>query len=182
MMEKNFDRLTLEFILVGLLQGKPLHGYALFEKLQETRELSLIWHVKRSKVYYLLEKLESQGLLESEIISHPSYPDRKTYSITREGQAQFSRWLAAPVRSGRNMRVVFLSRLFFALREGKSTADKLIEGQLRETRGWLDSLQGQLADLDDPDFITEQVFTFRIGQVQAMITWLENCQRKISDD
>ena len=48
MVEKD-PSITLEYILLGLLRDNPDHGYALFEKVQNTPELSLIWQVKRSK-------------------------------------------------------------------------------------------------------------------------------------
>jgi uncharacterized protein Smg (DUF494 family) len=55
----------------------------------------------------------------------------------------------------------------------------LIEEQIQETLSWLKSLSAQLEGLEDPDLVTEQVFTFRIGQIQAMLDWLKECREKI---
>lgn len=178
-MAGELENLTLEYILLGLLEGHPQHGYALYQKLQETRELSRIWHVKRSKVYYLLDKLADQELLTSRVMAVDHVPDRKVFSLTEKGTREFQSWVRSPVRSGRTMRVAFLSRLFFALSEGQKTALDLIETQIQETTTWLGSLSAQLDQLEDPDLITEQVFTFRIGQIRAMLDWLEECRRKI---
>ena len=62
-MAKKSSAHTLEYILLGLIREQPDHGYALFERLRNTKELSLIWQVKRSKLYYLLDKLESEDLI-----------------------------------------------------------------------------------------------------------------------
>jgi len=178
-MLENYHSQTLEIILLGLLEEEPLHGYALFQKLQATDELSRIWHVKRSKVYYLLEKLVNQGLLEPEIERCEGSPDRKIFHLTGKGKQLLQEWVQTPVSSGREMRVTFLSRLFFALRKPGTSARQLIRDQKKVCRSWKTSLESQLAELDPPDFITERVFAFRIGQVQAMLDWLEECQQAI---
>jgi DNA-binding PadR family transcriptional regulator len=178
-MSSEHNELTLEYILLGLLQGQPLHGYALYRKIKENHELSRIWQVKRSKMYYLLEKLEEKGLLDSELVQSPSHPDRKMYRVTNQGQREYRSWMEAPVESGRHMRIAFLSRLFFALREGEDQALALIEKQLTRCQSWLESLENQLGALQDPDFITRQIFRFRIGQIQAMLDWLRACQEGI---
>lgn len=173
------EKRTLEYSLLGLLKGDPQHGYALFQKLQDTRELSRIWHVKRSKVYYLLEKLENQGLLSSRVVPHDTYPDRKTYQLTDQGRRCLQEWVQQPVTSGRDMRVSFLSRLFFALQDSPAAARRLVKTQLAETRSWLTSLTGQWEELEDSDFLTDRTFQFRIGQVEAMLDWLRECRDQI---
>lgn len=181
-MTSKLENQTLEYILLGLLEGDPQHGYALYQKLQDARELSRIWHVKRSKVYYLLDVLADEGLLTSRVIAAEQYPDRKVFSLTDQGRKAFQSWFRSPVRTGRAMRVSFLSRLYFALRENPAEALRLINKQIEETGSWRESLSAQLHRLDTPDFISEQVFTFRIGQIQAMLDWLEECREKIQPE
>lgn len=178
-MAAGHNELTLEYILLGLLQEQPLHGYALYRKLRDEQELSRIWQVKRSKMYYLLEKLEEKGLLTSEFVHSPSHPDRKMYRVTGKGQREYRSWMKSPVESGRHMRIAFLSRLFFALREGEDQALALVDKQITLCRSWKESLADQLAGFQDPDFITQQIFHFRIGQVQAMLDWLVSCREGI---
>lgn len=178
-MTEDTTQLTLEYILLGLIREQPLHGYALFKKVQATPELSLIWHVKRSKLYYLLEKLESEGFLEMEVSEDESYPDRKMYHLTGKGEQVFQQWIRSPVKSGRHVRVAFLSKLYFAHRQSRREAVQLIRDQLETCQAWLSSLTDQLASEPDADFISRQVFAFRIGQVEAMITWLERCQEEL---
>ncbi len=175
------NELTLEYILLGILWEQPLHGYALFQKLKENRELSRIWQVKRSKMYYLLEKLEEKGLLSSELVKTPSHPDRKMYRLTTRGQREYQSWVCSPVESGRHMRIAFLSRLYFALREGEEQALALIERQITLSESWIESLENQLNALQDPDFITQEIFQFRIGQVGAMLDWLRSCIEGIAN-
>jgi len=180
-MAKKSSAHTLEYILLGLIREEPAHGYALYEKLRSTAELSLIWQVKRSKLYYLLDKLESDDLLTSSITSQTPYPDRKVYQITDQGNDILEKWLYSPVQSSRYVRLAFLSKLFFVIRQNRDLADDLITNQIEVCQGWLKNLKGQYKNLDKTEFINSQVFLFRIGQIKAMLEWLNNLQENIPD-
>lgn len=178
-MTRTMSELTLENILLGLLREQPRHGYALFKRVESSPELSRIWHIKRSKLYYLLERLEEKGYLSSHLERVPSQPDRKMYTITEEGEQAFEAWVRSPVKSGRHMRIAFLSRLYFALEEGESLALELVADQTQRCRSWKENLEEQLRGMETSDFITQQIFHFRIGQVEAMLDWLRECQHEI---
>jgi len=178
-MAKKSSAHTLEYILLGLIREEPAHGYALYEKLRSTAELSLIWQVKRSKLYYLLDKSETEGYLSSRTSSQGPYPDRKVYQITQRGLEILEEWLHSPVSSSRYVRLAFLSKLYFLIREDNKNAEELIEKQLEICAGWLENLQKQHQTLGAEDFIDAQVFLFRIGQIQAMIEWLKNCKETL---
>lgn len=178
-MAKKSSAHTLEYILLGLIREEPAHGYALYEKLRTSAELSLIWQVKRSKLYYLLDKLETDELLESSIISQSPYPDRKVFHVTNRGIDVLEKWMYSPVLSSRYVRLAFLSKLFFVLRQNKELAADLITNQIEVCQGWLDNLDRQYKDLDNTEYINSQVFLFRIGQIKAMLEWLKNCRDTI---
>jgi len=178
-MAKKSSAHTLEYILLGLIREEPAHGYALFEKLRTTPELSLIWQVKRSKLYYLLDKLENDQLLTSTITSEGPYPDRKVFQITSQGNEILENWMYTPVLSSRYVRLAFLSKLYFLLKKGPGQADLLISQQIEICQGWLDNLLRQSQALANADYLNQQVFLFRIGQIKAMLAWLKNCQETI---
>jgi hypothetical protein len=87
----------------------------------------------------------------------------------------------SPVLSSRYVRLAFLSKLYFLLRNNKKGAVDLINKQREICEGWLQNLERQVQSLQKDDFITSQVFYFRIGQIKAMLEWLENCREEIPD-
>ncbi len=180
-MAKKSSAHTLEYILLGLILEEPAHGYALYEKLRSTKELTQIWQVKRSKLYYLLDKLESDELLVSSITSQSPYPDRKVYQITAHGIDLLEKWMYSPVMSSRYVRLAFLSKLFFVLRQNRELVFDLVTKQIDVCRGWLDNLNRQHKNIEKTEYTTSQVFLFRIGQIEAMIDWLENLRETIPD-
>ena len=175
-MAKKSSAHTFEYILLGLIDDEPAHGYALFEKLQKTPELSLIWQVKRSKLYYLLDKLEKDGYLSSTTKKEGSYPERSVYKITSKGKEIFEDWLNAPVLSSRYVRLAFMSKLYFTLNQKVETSMNLISAQLEVCHTWLARLEDSYQNQEGERFINMQVYQFRIGQIKAMISWLENCR------
>ena len=170
---------TLEYILLGLIREEPAHGYALYEKLRSTAELSLIWQVKRSKLYYLLDKLEKDSYLTSSAKKEGPYPERKIYQITDRGIQILEEWLHTPVLSSRYVRLAFLSKLYFAVTESRESSEDLIFAQLEVCQSWLAKLEEGYQNQEDKEFINTQVYCFRIGQIQAMIQWLENCRKSL---
>ncbi|MEA2008065.1 MAG: PadR family transcriptional regulator [Chloroflexota bacterium] len=170
---------TIEYILLGLLHQAPSHGYGLYEKIKGDESLSQIWQIKRSKLYYLLEKLESQKLIQSTRISGENRPARKEYHLTEKGTNAFLSWIETPVKKARYVRLVFLARLYFSLRIGKHHALNLISKQRTLCQTWIESLQTKLNAIDTPSLIITQAFTFRIGQIQAMLDWLAECETHI---
>ena len=179
-MTKKSSAHTLEYILLGLIQEQPAHGYGLYKRLRNTPELSLIWQIKRSKLYYLLGKLESDGFLSVSVSSQGAYPDRNVYQLTSRGKKALESWMNSPVMSSRYIRLAFLSKLYFLLRENEEGAVELIDQQIKICQSWLQNLQRQHQSLEKDDFINSQVFLFRIGQIKAMQEWLENCREQIS--
>lgn len=179
-MDEKHPSITLEYILLGLLVDSPDHGYALYEKIKNTAELSLIWQVKRSKLYYLLDKLAGDGLLSFVVRAQDGYPDRKIYQLTEEGTLTFNEWLSSPVLSSRFVRVAFLSKLYFALQGDSGKALDLLNAQKEICQSWLSTLEAELDQVAEDDFMSHQVYQFRLGQISAMISWLDNCQKDIA--
>ena len=87
----------------------------------------------------------------------------------------------SPVLSSRYVRLAFLSKLYLLLRNNKKGTVDLIYKQKEICEGWLQNLERQYQSLEKDDFITSQVFLFRIGQIKAMLEWLENCREEIPE-
>jgi PadR family transcriptional regulator AphA len=168
---------TFEYTLLGLLNQRPMHGYEIYKEITHPGGIALIWNIKQSKLYALLDKLADDGLLQSALIPGGSHPDRKEYRITPAGQTLLRGWLATPAAHGREMRQEFLSRLYFARLEGASAAQELVNRQLAACQGWLQGLLDQQAALGASQAFERLVFTFRIRQVEGYLVWLDDCRQ-----
>jgi PadR family transcriptional regulator AphA len=164
--------LSIEWSLLGFLAERPMHGYEISQRLSQAAELGLVWHLKQSRLYALLTRLEERGYVDYTMEPQDSRPPRKMYALTPEGRAALNTWLQSPVEHGRDFRLEFLAKLYFAQREGEAMLRTLFKMQRSLCQRWLARQQGTL-DALDPGSFEWLVYRFRLGQVQAIVEWLD---------
>lgn len=85
---------TLGYVILELLERKPLSGYDV--KKRFVSSMSLGWYAHDSQIYPMLRQLEQKGLVTSRKEASSSGPDRRIYSITATGHEELLCWLASP--------------------------------------------------------------------------------------
>jgi PadR family transcriptional regulator AphA len=166
-----------DIILLGFLSENPMHGYDLFKLLSQPGGLSDVWHVNQSNLYAMLEGLESQGYLISHLVQIGSSPMRKEYHITAAGSMAFEKWMREPVMHGRDMRHIFLAKLFFATKNGPDTAMKLVMKQKSIAEAWRQDILTTLDDLTVEDLYDRLVLDSRLKQINGWLEWLDECSQ-----
>lgn len=167
--------LALEHALLGLLRQQPMHAYEMYQRLVQAEALGLVWHLKQSHLYALLARLEEDGYLAGTTESQGTRPPKRILRLTAHGQAAFEAWVTAPVAHGRDFRLEFLAKLFFALEASPQEAAALIDRQRAACHKWLDSLGGQEGAVDTDRPYNWLVTQFRRGQIEAILGWLDTC-------
>lgn len=167
--------LTLEHALLGFVRERPTHAYDIHQRLEQAEALGLVWHLKQSQLYFLLNRLEEAGYLTSTLEPQPNRPPRKILQLTPSGEAAFAHWLTAPVEHGRDFRQEFMAKLFFAQQEGPAALAMLIERQRSACQQWSAELEAQRAASGTARVYDDLVLQFRIGQLAAILSWLDTC-------
>ncbi len=159
-----------EYPVLGILLGGPLHGYDMCRRLGE--EIGSIWRLGKSQIYALLAKLEREGLVIHERVGQENLPAKNIFSLTTEGEEVVKEWLEQPVHHIRDMRLEFLTKLWFARQASPVRERHLIEKQLaacREKTEVLarlqDSCENQVEGLS---------IAFRLTVIKAAVSWLED--------
>ncbi|NJM05059.1 PadR family transcriptional regulator [Candidatus Gracilibacteria bacterium] len=168
--------LSLEYALLGFVRERPSYAYEIHQQLERTPVLHLIWRMKQRQTYALLERLEVEGCLASATVAQGRRPPRRMLRLTEQGMVAFQDWLALPVEHGRDFRQEFMAKLFFAQREGQVTLTVLIARQRTACAAWLAEFQTQLSALPSKEPLDKLVIQFRIGQLDAILTWLDQCE------
>lgn len=180
MSPKRKTSLSIEHALLGFILEQPLHGYEIHQRLQAARQLGLVWHLKQAHLYALLSKLEAEGLIAAELIPQEARPPRRLLHLTEIGRAAFDDWVAAPVQHGRDLRIEFLAKLFWAQQLGATLTEQLIAAQREECRLWLDTLRTEMEQIEGATPYALLVLEFRRGQIEAMLEWLDTCERALA--
>jgi DNA-binding PadR family transcriptional regulator len=178
-MPRQSSPLSIEYVLLGFLEKEPIHGYDLYKRLSSFESIGLVWRIKQSQLYAILERLEAEGLVTSIIIPVESHPDRKQYNITTAGRAAFHAWRSRPVQHVREIRMEFLAKLYFALENSSDSAKQLIESQKESCREWLKNMELRVKKLEKSQNYEHIVMEYRITHLQAILDWLENLQKEM---
>jgi PadR family transcriptional regulator AphA len=157
--------------LLGFLMGEPMHGYELHQ--QFSQGLGRVWQIGLSQMYAQLKQLEEAGLVGVQLELQATRPPRKVYHLTEEGRAVFLEWLHRPTPYVRRMRVEFLARVYLFHRLGLPGLDELVSQQRAVCQEQVEHFR-QLTG-EEPDPFRRLVLEFRLGQLQAVISWLERC-------
>ncbi len=171
--------LTLEHVLLALLDAKPMHGYELYQELCAMPGIALIWNIKQALLYAILDKLEGQGFLTSQLEQGGAYPPRKYFHLTGAGRSSLQTWIQTPVRRARDLRQEFLAKLIVAKRYGRPVALELINLQQQTCLSWRADLEANPPAPGQESLDDWLVYSFRLNRVEAALQWLRLCQQVI---
>lgn len=99
----------MEYLILGLLMLAPMTGYELQRFIRQN--LALICSHSAGSVQTALAKLEREGFVTA-AETREGKRRKKTFSITDEGRAAFSGWVAQPMQADK-VKNMELARLFF---------------------------------------------------------------------
>jgi PadR family transcriptional regulator AphA len=165
-----------EYVILGILMKQGRHGYEIHNLLSSG--LGRTWYAGISQVYALLKRLETAEKVVSSVKQQNNRPAKHIYSITPKGRKAFLQWVHTPLERMRDLRLAFLAKLFFIRELSLSGSDELIRKQE-------DIFQKQLRSIKQQDEKTHEEFEhfvlrFRIGQIEAVISWLRECKQYTS--
>jgi DNA-binding PadR family transcriptional regulator len=167
--------LAMEYALLGFLRARPMHGYEIYQRIEAGEKDGLVWQVKQGLLYTMLARLESEGLVASAVETQGTRPPRKLFSLTAKGETLLQAWLQTPVRNGRDFRLEFLTKLYFADQAGTPAALILIRRQVAASQAHHNRLTH--AATATADSFAGLVNEFRVGQMEAALTWLKDCEQ-----
>jgi DNA-binding PadR family transcriptional regulator len=118
--------------------------------------------------------LEEEGLLSSQAESSGKHT-RRRLSLTPAGEQAFAQWVRSPVEHGRDLRIEFLAKIYFAQQESPTAALELVARQRWATRQRLTELNEQADQQHASHSYEWLVLSYRIGQIEAILAWLDTC-------
>jgi PadR family transcriptional regulator AphA len=167
-----------EYAILGLLEARPMHGYEMFQHFQ-SGALGQIVHLEMSQMYAFLKKLERLRYIAAELEPQGSRPPRKVFHLTEAGRQHFTHWLIQPVERPRDIRILFLIKLYFIRSVLPEELPCLIERQISACESFLQHLEALPTGYDvsqDMAFFDRVVLRSRIHQTRALLEWLHELQ------
>lgn len=169
-----------EISLLGPLVKRPMHGYHLHKELSDESPIKYIYKIKIANLYAILNKLEKLGWIESVISQEGNRPQRKLYNLTDSGKYKFFEWLDSPVSRGRDLRVIFLMKLFYGMNYQPEKVGQLVKNQKDVCKNW--SIKSEAVLKKEGTFnepFLQYIFSFRQHQINSYLEYLHWCEEKI---
>ena len=171
-----------EYAMLGLLYHQPMHGYEMFQQFKDGT-LRQIVHLEMSQMYAFLKKLERMEYIEAELELQGPRPPRKIFHLTAVGRNIFFQWLSEPVVRPREIRILFLIKLYFVQQFIPTEMPSLVKKQILACRNFLDHLESkhsQHAVAGDNAFFEHVVLRGRIYQTRSLLDWLHELQHELA--
>lgn len=178
-----------EYIILGLLKTQNMHGYEMFQQFEHGIPGQIV-HLEMSQMYAFLKKLEKLHYIEAEIEPQGIRPPRKIYHLTTSGHTVFMDWLTEPTKKPRDIRILFLIKLYFMQRFLPQEIHTLLEKQLQACQHFLHNLESKQVrentdkalqeDTYDAYFFDQVILRSRIHQTRALLNWIHELQQEMN--
>jgi PadR family transcriptional regulator AphA len=172
-----------EYAMLGLLHNQPMHGYEMFQQF-ESGTMGHMIHLEMSQMYAFLKKLERMQYIEAELEPQGARPPRKVFHITELGSETFLGWLTEPVVRPREIRILFLIKLYFVQRYMPHEIVSLIDREVESCRQFLERLEARHTETaeatGDNAFFDHVVLRSRIYQTRSLLDWLQELQQDMA--
>ncbi len=170
-----------ELAILNLVAEQPRHGYEIEQVIVE-RGMREWTEVGFSSIYYLLKKLERDGLIAGRLEEAQRGPARKVYHLTPAGGEALQRGileaLSVPQRGYpsillgvASLPAVSVPQAVDALKRYRST---LIQQQTQLQKKW----QSQ----QPLPYFVDATFTYGLALVEAEINWVDNVITRLEEE
>jgi DNA-binding PadR family transcriptional regulator len=174
--------MALKHTLLGLLILHPRTGYDLYKRIEGVT--FLLEPASLRRIYPTLKQMADDGHVEYVVEPQEGKPDRKVYSVTDDGEAEFLSWLDGPPERDDYTLNSFLGKFFFygMLDDGRLLAR--VREALVGRRDELEALRtveiapplGPCREIVDSERVTA-VWNLMLdhwrSEVETQIRWLE---------
>ena len=179
--------MSLKHAILGFLSFVPLSGYDLKKAFDNS--VQHFWPANQSQIYRTLAELDSDGLVQKEVVEREERLDMKIYNITKKGRAELHQWLTTPLPES-NEREPFLIQVYFSGQLNDDEVLNLFNQKLKETEERLavyesiyQMIQNTPPSIDDKRAIFFSILTLEAGYInnQAIAEWLKSAMARIKN-
>ena len=161
-----------ELAILTLVGERPRHGYEI-EQVIEERGMREWTDVGFSSIYYLLNKLAREGLIESRLEQAGQGPARKVYQVTAAGQEALREALLAALSVPER----YPSSLLLAVGNLPVVAPGEALGALEAYRARLAERLARIRERREAQqplpYFVDALFDYSISMIEAEMAWIE---------
>src|ERR1700691_1183877 len=164
--------MSVRHALLALLSEGPKYGLRLREEFEAgTGE---VWPLNIGQVYTTLQRLERDGLIESDD-DHERDSPQKRFRITAEGEHELAAWLRTPPDMSSPPRDELVIKVLVALRVPGTDVHEVIQTHRR----YLVELMQQWTRIKEADAGRDLALDAELFRLDAVVRWLDAADGRI---
>lgn len=170
----------VKYAILGLLHYGDMHGYRIKELLE--RDFGYMWTVNFGQIYPALSEMRKDGLVTMARVEQANAPDKKLYSITPEGRAEFQKWLSSAPERNLTIRDPFLLRFtFFGFGDSAHSLD-MIDEQIKIYEDQLEARKAHLPIRTRGNNYARLLTELGLGLNETMLEWLRHAKTELAEE
>ena len=171
-----------ELAILSLIAEKPHHGYEI-EQVIDARGMREWTEVGFSSIYYILKKLEGEGLIQGRREdSKGRGPGRKVYRLTPTGQAAWREAALAALANPERVYSAFQLGLANLPTIPASEAIRALDNYGEQLRNRLDHIRERREQTgEDLPFHAAAMFDLSMTLIEAELRWVQGFARSLSE-
>src|ERR1700678_1144332 len=168
--------MSVRHALLALLSEGPKYGLRLREEFEAgTGE---VWPLNIGQVYTTLQRLERDGLIESDEDDEPDSP-QKRFRITADGEQELRTWLRTPPDMSSPPRDELVIKVLVALRVPGTDVHEVIQPHRRYLVGLMHSCTRIKEAAADGDLALGLAVDAELFRLDAVVRWLDAADGRI---
>ena len=166
--------MSVRHALLALLSDGPRYGLQLRNEFEaRTGE---VWPLNVGQVYTTLQRLERDGLVESDGVDEGA---QKGYAITPDGRDELLRWLRTPNDAGQPPRDELLIKVLVAAEVPGVGVHEVIQVHRRQLMETMQRYTGVKADASEDDVALALVVDAELFRMEAAVRWLDSADARL---
>jgi DNA-binding PadR family transcriptional regulator len=157
------------------MSGYDLKGFA------DRSIRHFFWAPAKSQVYSELRRLTAIGYVEQREVEQETRPDKRVYSITREGRVALTAWLESSPPGSEIVKSTTVLRTFLGEHMSPATLAQGIERYGERMGAWHEELEGWLESHEPSpsDFFPRLTIRWGLAYTAASMEWAKEAAREI---
>ena len=166
--------MSVRHALLGLLSEGPKYGLQLRQEFEAgTGE---VWPLNVGQVYTTLQRLERDGLVESEAGDEGP---QKSYRITATGEGELATWLRTPPDAGAPPRDELVIKVLISLRVPGVDVHDVVQAHRRHLVGLMQQYTRLKEDVTDDEIGLALVVDAELFRLDSVIRWLDAAESRL---
>src|ERR1700730_8125321 len=163
--------MSVRHALLALLSDGPKYGLQLRQEFED--RTGEVWPLNVGQVYTTLQRLERDGLVESESEGDGDEGPQRGFRITTEGAAELATWLRTPPDMTSPPRDELVIKVLVALRLPGVDVHDVIQGDRRYVVELMQQWTHLKEDEAEHDLNLALVVDAELFRLDAVIRWLD---------